>query len=165
MEGWGCRDVKEEEETTPWAEQQSWEAEQIKKASMRVGSKDKKKKEYDLVFEDQIDFIMDQVATGENLEVHMYIALHVPPHLLAPFDLPSWLRIKEISQRLLHCILIHLCMLGRHDVSANVEAIPAVDLLMDAQVEWRALQGVQVAYSVCACWEHIFALQVYVAGC
>lgn len=60
-----CRDVKEEEETTPWAEQQNWESEQIKKASMRVGSKDKARKEYDLVFEDQIDFIMDKVEIGD----------------------------------------------------------------------------------------------------
>ena len=59
------RDVKEEEETTPWAEQKSWETEQIKKASMRVGSKDKVKKDYDLVFEDQIDFIMDKVEVGD----------------------------------------------------------------------------------------------------
>lgn len=64
-----CRDVQEEEETTPWAEQQTWEAEQIKKASMRVGSKDKRKeKEYDLVFEDQIDFISDHLENGD-LEV------------------------------------------------------------------------------------------------
>lgn len=32
---------------------------------MRVGSKDKAKKEYDLVFEDQIDFIMDKVEVGD----------------------------------------------------------------------------------------------------
>ena len=63
-----CRDVNEEEETTPWAEQQTWEAEQIKKASMKVGSKDKRKQEYDLVFEDQIDFITDHIENG-NLEV------------------------------------------------------------------------------------------------
>jgi len=86
MEGWGCRDVKEEEETTPWAEQQSWEAEQIKKASMRVGSKDRKKKEYDLVFEDQIEFIMDQVATGDNLEVQTSIAPDFPPYPVAPLN-------------------------------------------------------------------------------
>ena len=59
------RDVKEEEETTPWAEQQNWEGEQIRKAGMRVGSKDKARKEYDLVFEDQIDFIMDRVEVGD----------------------------------------------------------------------------------------------------
>lgn len=63
--------MNEEEETTPWAEQQIWEAEQIKKSNQRTGAKDKKKKEYDLVFEDQIDFIMDRVAEGENLEVGM----------------------------------------------------------------------------------------------
>ena len=65
-----CRDVKEDEETTPWAEQQTWESEQIKKASMKVGSKDKKKQEYDLVFEDQIDFIIDHVEKGD-LEVEL----------------------------------------------------------------------------------------------
>lgn len=61
--------MKEEEETTPWAEQQSWESEQMKKASMRVGSKDKVKKEYNLV-EDQIDFIMDRVEAGD-IEVQL----------------------------------------------------------------------------------------------
>ena len=69
-----CRDVKEEEETTPWAEQQNWEGEQIRKANMRVGAKDKAKKEYDLVFEDQIDFIMDKVEVGD-IEVGVPSAL------------------------------------------------------------------------------------------
>ena len=62
--------MEEEDESTPWAEQQTWEAEQIRKSNMRVGSKDKAKvkQEYDLVFEDQIDFIMDRVESG-NLDV------------------------------------------------------------------------------------------------
>lgn len=62
------RDVKEEDETTPWAEQQTWEAEQIRKANMRVGSKDRPKQEFDLVFEDQVEFISDHMEHGD-LEV------------------------------------------------------------------------------------------------
>ena len=51
---------------------------------MRVGSKDKAKakQEYDLVFEDQIDFIMDRVESG-NLDVRfssLYEALICDVH-------------------------------------------------------------------------------------
>ena len=61
-----CRDVEDDEEATPWKEQENWEADQIKKASMKVGSKDRKgKKEYDLVLQDQIEFITDMVMAGD----------------------------------------------------------------------------------------------------
>lgn len=61
------RDVEDDEEATPWKEQESWEAEHIKKASMQVGAKDRKKaqKEYDLVLPDQIEFITDMVMAGD----------------------------------------------------------------------------------------------------
>ena len=61
------RDVEDDEEATPWKEQENWEADQIRKASMGVGSKDRKKgqKEYDLVLPDQIEFITDMVMAGD----------------------------------------------------------------------------------------------------
>lgn len=59
--------MEDDEEATPWKEQESWEAEHIKKASMQVGAKDRKKaqKEYDLVLPDQIEFITDMVMAGD----------------------------------------------------------------------------------------------------
>ena len=58
------RDVEEEEEATPWKEQENWEAEQIKKAAMRKAKKGRGD-EYELVMEDQIDFIMDRALSGD----------------------------------------------------------------------------------------------------
>ena len=62
-----CREVDEEDEATPWKEQENWEADQIKKATMKVGSKDKAKQaqQYEFVFEDQIDFIKDLALAGD----------------------------------------------------------------------------------------------------
>eukprot|EP00884_Botryococcus_braunii_P008381 jgi/Botrbrau1/17544/Bobra.0864s0003.1 len=62
-----CRDAEDpEEDATPWKEQENWEAEQIRKANQKTGAKDRKSKaqEYDLVFEDQINFITDLVYEG-----------------------------------------------------------------------------------------------------
>jgi pre-mRNA-splicing factor ATP-dependent RNA helicase DHX16 len=70
------RDVDEEEAgETPWEQQEALEREQIKKAVTRVGSKDKKKSqdEYDLVFEDQIDFIIDSYMKGDVLVRHFML--------------------------------------------------------------------------------------------
>lgn len=60
------RDTDEGDEGTPWQEQANWETEQIKKASMKTGAKDlqAKAKDYEFVFEDQIDFITDQAMAG-----------------------------------------------------------------------------------------------------
>lgn len=60
------RDTDEGDEGTPWQEQANWETEQIKKASMKTGAKDSqaKAKDYEFVFEDQIDFITDQAMAG-----------------------------------------------------------------------------------------------------
>lgn len=56
---------------TPWAQQEVYEAEQIKKAMVSVGSKDKKIKEqekkYDFVMDDQIDFV-EAVALAGDLD-------------------------------------------------------------------------------------------------
>lgn len=59
--------MEDDEEATPWKEQETWEADQIKKASMAVGTKDRKKgqKQYDLVLPDQIEFITDMVMAGD----------------------------------------------------------------------------------------------------
>lgn len=59
-------DDEDAEESTPWAEQQTWEALQIANASMKTGAKAGRKggKQYDLVFEDQIDFVTNEVLAG-----------------------------------------------------------------------------------------------------
>lgn len=53
-----------------WSQQESLEREQINRAVLALGSKDKKqkKKEYDFVFEDQIDFIVDSYMKGDNID-------------------------------------------------------------------------------------------------
>ena len=65
--GLSRREVEDDEEATPWKEQENWEADQIKKAAMGVGAKDRRKgaKEYDLVLPDQIEFITDMVMAGD----------------------------------------------------------------------------------------------------
>ena len=59
--------MEDDEEATPWKEQENWEADQIRKASMAVGTQNRKKgqKQYDLVLPDQIDFITDMVMAGD----------------------------------------------------------------------------------------------------
>ena len=54
----------------PWNEQEALEREQITRAVVQVGSKDKRdrKQEYDFVFEDQIDFIVDSYMKGDILD-------------------------------------------------------------------------------------------------
>ncbi len=58
--------MDENDEAAPWKEQENWEQEQIRKAGMAVGSRagKAKPKEYDFVFEDQIDFIKDSAMAG-----------------------------------------------------------------------------------------------------
>ena len=65
------REVEDDEEATPWKEQENWEADQIKKASMAVGAQDRRKgqKAYDLVLPDQIEFITDMVMAGDVVRV------------------------------------------------------------------------------------------------
>jgi pre-mRNA-splicing factor ATP-dependent RNA helicase DHX16 len=66
------RDVEEEEAAaadTPWAQQEAFEAEQIKKAvraERRGGKKGEGGAEYEYVFEDQIEFIVDAYLAGER---------------------------------------------------------------------------------------------------
>lgn len=61
------REVDEDEEAAPWKEQEHWETDQIKKASMHVGARDQKAsaQEYEFVFDDQIDFIKDMALAGD----------------------------------------------------------------------------------------------------
>ena len=58
------------DEQNTWTQQEALEREQINRAVLTVGSKDKKqkKKDYDFVFEDQIDFIVDSYMKGDNIE-------------------------------------------------------------------------------------------------
>ncbi|KAK1362878.1 RNA helicase [Heracleum sosnowskyi] len=51
----------------PFAEQKAWEDHQVNKAIMRFGSKDRKSKsEYELIFDNQIEFVQDELVHGEN---------------------------------------------------------------------------------------------------
>ncbi|KAK9845793.1 hypothetical protein WJX81_002540 [Elliptochloris bilobata] len=61
------REVDEDGEGAPWREQETWEGEQIKKASMRVGAQDRAAAaaQYDFVIDDQIEFIKDQALAGD----------------------------------------------------------------------------------------------------
>ncbi|PIA31073.1 hypothetical protein AQUCO_05300119v1 [Aquilegia coerulea] len=54
----------------PFAEQKSWEDQQIGKGSLKFGSQDVKRNgdDYEYVFEDQIEFIKASVMDGENVE-------------------------------------------------------------------------------------------------
>eukprot|EP00898_Chlorokybus_atmophyticus_P001287 jgi/Chlat1/2159/Chrsp17S02733 len=65
------RDTEEGDgKMNPFAEQEAWEEHQLHKASMKFGAKDQKKKveDYEFVFEDQIDFIKDELLAGERVE-------------------------------------------------------------------------------------------------
>ncbi len=57
-------------EQTVWGQQEMLEKEQISRAAIPVGAKDRKGKEkaYDFVFEDQIDFIVDSYMKGDNVD-------------------------------------------------------------------------------------------------
>ncbi len=70
-------DDEEAEESTPWAEQQTWEALQIANASMKTGAKAGRKggKQYDLVFADQIDFVTNEVLAGTICEIYSVLDL------------------------------------------------------------------------------------------
>ncbi|XP_077211429.1 pre-mRNA-splicing factor ATP-dependent RNA helicase DEAH1-like isoform X2 [Tasmannia lanceolata] len=64
------RDLGTGDKMNPFAEQEAWEEHQIGKATLKFGSKDKKKisEDYQFVFEDQIEFIKDTVMRGENVK-------------------------------------------------------------------------------------------------
>ena len=68
----------------PWAKQEAFEAEQIRKATMNVGVKHKQGKgedaaaaaaEYDFVFEDQIEFIVDTYLAGDRPVSYIYYCI------------------------------------------------------------------------------------------
>ena len=82
--------MEDDEEATPWKEQENWEADQIKKASMAVGTKDRKKgqKEYDLVLPDQIEFITDMVMAGDVVSQVCCNPLKLPSRLASPTPFP-----------------------------------------------------------------------------
>ena len=63
-------DGANENEQTVWGQQETLEKEQIARAAMPVGAKDRKsdKKAYEFVFEDQIDFIVDSYMKGDNID-------------------------------------------------------------------------------------------------
>ncbi|DBA85647.1 TPA: hypothetical protein ACH3X1_005222 [Trebouxia sp. C0004] len=57
----------EEDDSAPWKEQENWEGDQIRRALVKAGTKDRKPaaEQYEYVFENQIDFITDAAARGE----------------------------------------------------------------------------------------------------
>ena len=61
-----CREP-EEDDSAPWKEQENWEGDQIRRALVKAGNKDRKPvaEQYEYVFENQIDFITDAAARGE----------------------------------------------------------------------------------------------------
>ncbi|TMW91090.1 hypothetical protein EJD97_014796 [Solanum chilense] len=58
-----CKDAGEEQEIHP---QQAWEENQINNAKLNFGSKDKKQKDYQFVFEDQIEFIKSTIIDSDS---------------------------------------------------------------------------------------------------
>lgn len=62
------KDSENVEKMNPFAEQQAWEEHQIKKATLQFGAPGKKRPQddYEYVFEDQIDFIMEGRMAGEQ---------------------------------------------------------------------------------------------------
>ncbi|XP_043706544.1 pre-mRNA-splicing factor ATP-dependent RNA helicase DEAH1-like [Telopea speciosissima] len=64
------RDLSSGDKMNPFAEQEAWEENQIGKATLKFGSKDKKQKsdDYQYVFEDQIEFIKASVMEGDKFE-------------------------------------------------------------------------------------------------
>uniref|UniRef100_A0A7N0T1N1 RNA helicase n=1 Tax=Kalanchoe fedtschenkoi TaxID=63787 RepID=A0A7N0T1N1_KALFE len=64
------RDDGAGEKMNPFAEQEAWEEHQMRNASAKYGSKNKKVEadSYELLFEDQIDFIKESVIEGDNFE-------------------------------------------------------------------------------------------------
>lgn len=61
---------EDKDEATPWKEQEKWEAEQVNKTKMQLGTKERRsnKKDYDLVMDDQIDFIKHEYLSGDRVD-------------------------------------------------------------------------------------------------
>jgi len=79
------RETEENGEGAPWKEQETWEGEQIKKASMRVGAQDRAAAAaaYDFVIDDQIEFIKDQALAGDLVRLRSAVPYPAPfpyPH-------------------------------------------------------------------------------------
>ncbi|XP_021989609.1 pre-mRNA-splicing factor ATP-dependent RNA helicase DEAH1 isoform X2 [Helianthus annuus] len=71
------RDLKDGDKMNPSAEQEAWEDHQIRKATLKFGSKNKKLPEnYGFVFEDQIECIQGQVMGGEHVDDEAYQEEH-----------------------------------------------------------------------------------------
>ncbi|KAL8118675.1 pre-mRNA-splicing factor ATP-dependent RNA helicase DEAH1-like isoform X2 [Apium graveolens] len=67
------REIKAADKRYPFAEQKAWEDHQVNKAIMRFGSKDRKpKSEYELVFENQIEFVQDELIHAKKYKEEQY---------------------------------------------------------------------------------------------
>jgi len=92
------RETEENGEGAPWKEQETWEGEQIKKASMRVGAQDRAAAAaaYDFVIDDQIEFIKDQALAGDLVRLR--------PGLLCPTPSPIPIAgARTVGARMLWC--------------------------------------------------------------
>ncbi|GMH01388.1 hypothetical protein Nepgr_003227 [Nepenthes gracilis] len=67
------RDQDSGDKMNPFAEQEAWEQDQIGKATLKFGSKNKKQNadSYEFIFEDQIEFIKASVMDGDKFEEDM----------------------------------------------------------------------------------------------
>ncbi|CAA7038978.1 unnamed protein product [Microthlaspi erraticum] len=66
------KDMDSRKKMNPFAEQEAWEDNQIGKATLKFGAKNKQASDdYQFVFENQIDFIKASVLAGENCEDEM----------------------------------------------------------------------------------------------
>lgn len=65
------RYAEKDDKVNPFAEQEAWEQEQARKASMRAGAVSgrvrPKGEEYELLYDDQIDFIRDAMLAGDDV--------------------------------------------------------------------------------------------------
>lgn len=63
------KDPTADDDANPFKEQDQWEAHQVKQARAQFGAKDKQseQKQYDLVYDDQIQFIKDEIMAGDGV--------------------------------------------------------------------------------------------------
>lgn len=63
------------DEATPWKEQERWEAAQMKKTNRLKDAKDDIQKKYEILLEDQIDFIKHEYLAGERVRLNFALKL------------------------------------------------------------------------------------------
>lgn len=71
-------EIEDDDEATPWKEQEKWEGAQMNKTKMQLGTKERRarQKQYELVMEDQIDFIKHEYLTGDRVKPSVFVSLY-----------------------------------------------------------------------------------------